>query len=214
MAIANIPSVDRLVASAFYHRDPTVPFWRFNVDADALFEAHAHCPDRAQAWLSYRNVSEICSGFRHAVMMRGHFEGGILGNHTYSWTFTPIHSGDLAIVMPVFHDHRLVDFVAMSRHNHTVWGCSTGAGHYLGGITTPLRVYRTPAHWLANECRGILPLAKVFLPLLQNAPKIIAEDDEHAWDLAYRVFIDPAAEFGANQDNAEELAYERIEVRP
>jgi hypothetical protein len=46
-----------------------------------------------------------------------------------------------------------------------------------------------------------------------HAPKIIAEDDDHAWELAYRVFIDPAAAFGGDQDEAEELAYSRIEVR-
>jgi hypothetical protein len=199
--------------SATYHRDPTVPFWRFNVDADALFEAHAHRPDRAQAWLRYRNVCETCLGFRSVTMMRGHFEGGVLGNHLYHWTFTPIHSGDPAIVMPVFHDHRLIDFVAVSRHDHRVWGCCTGTGQYLGDIKTPLRVHRAPANWLACDCDGILPLSKTFMPLLRNAPSIIAEDDEHAWELAYRVFVDPAAEFGANQGDAEELAYTRIEVR-
>src|ERR1700682_21405 len=94
-------SAASIATSAFYHRDPTVPFWRLNVDADALFEAHSHLPDRAQAWLRNRNVAESCSGFQQAVVMRGHFEGGILGNHTYHWTFTPTHSGDLAIVIPV-----------------------------------------------------------------------------------------------------------------
>ena len=210
MTITNIALT---AVSSSYHRDPTVPFWRFNVDADALFEAHAHRQGRAQAWLRYRDVSESCSGFGHAVMMRGHFEGGVLGNHLYHWTFTPIHSGDLAIVMPVFHDHRLIDFVALSRHDHKVWGCCTGAGQYLGDITTPLRVHRAPANWLANDCDGILPLSKVFTPSLQSAPSIIAEDDDHAWDLAYRVFIDPAARFGSDQHETEEFAYTRIEVR-
>ena len=199
--------------SCFHHRDPTVPFWRLNVDAEALFDAHAHRPDRAQAWLRYREVSETCLGFRDAAMMRGHFEGGILGNHLYHWTFTPVHSGNLAVVVPVFHDYRLVDFVAISRYDHTVWGCCTGVGQYLGVITSPLRVHRTVAGWLANDCDGILSLSRIFLPLLGNAPKIIAEDDDHAWELAYRVFIDPAAAFGANQHEAEELAYRRIEVR-
>ena len=199
-------TISDFTCPSFYHRDPTVPFWRFNVDADKLFEAHGHRPDRAQAWLRYRDVSESCSGFRHAVMMRGHFEGGVLANHLYHWTFTPIHSGDLAIVMPVFHDHRLIDFVALSRHDHKVWGCCTGAGQYLGDITTPLRVHQAPANWLANDCDGILPLSKAFIPSLQSAPSIIAEDDDHAWDLAYRVFIDPAARFGSDQHEAEEFA--------
>jgi hypothetical protein len=199
------------ISRIIYHRDPTVPFWRFNVDADALFEAHAHHPDRAQAWLRYRDVSEGCSGFRSAVMMRGHFEGGLLGNHTYCWTFTPTYLGELAIVLPVYHDCRRNDFVALSRHDHRVWGCCTG--QYLGDITAPLRVHQAPANWLANDCDGILPLSKAFMPSLQSAPNIIAEDDEHAWDLAYGVFVDPAARFGANQGDAEELAYARIEVR-
>jgi hypothetical protein len=199
--------------SPFYHRDPTVPFWRLNVDAHALFEAHAHRRDRAQAWLRHRDVSEGCSGFRDAVTMRGHFEGGILGNHLFCWTFTPTYVGDLAIVVPVFHDHRLVDFVAMSRHDHTVWGCCTGAGYYLGNIKMPLRVHRTPANWLANDCLGIMPLSKVYLPLLRNAPKVIAEDDDHAWELAYHIFIDPVAAFGGDQNEAEQMAYKQIEVR-
>jgi hypothetical protein len=197
---------------AAYHRDPAVPFWRLNVDAEALFDAHAHRPERSQAWLRYRNVSETCSGFKQAVVMRGHFEGGILGNHTYHWTFTPNTNGDLAIVVPVFRNCRLVDFVAMSRHDHNIYGCCTGVGQYLGDIANPLRVHRTLADWFVNDCDGILPLSKAFFPLLQNAPSIIAADDEHAWDLAHRVFIDPAAAFGADQGEAEELAFERIEV--
>ena len=74
----------------FYNRDDSLPFWRANVDVDALYENHAHRPDCAQAWLRYRDVSESCSGFQQAAMMRGHFEGGILCNHTYHWTFTPM----------------------------------------------------------------------------------------------------------------------------
>jgi len=136
-------------------------------------------------------------------MMRGMFEGGILGQHTYHWTFTPTHTGELAIVLPVHEQGRLTDFVAMSRHDHNIWGCCKGAGQYLGDITTPLRVHRTPANWLANDCDGILPLSKGFLPLLKHAPSLLAEDDEHAWELAFRVFIDPAAAFGSNQGAAE-----------
>jgi hypothetical protein len=101
----------------------------------------------------------------------------------------------------------------MSRHDHTIWGCCTGAGHCVGTITQPLRVHRTLANWFAEDCDGILPLSKTVLPLLANAPSILAEDDDHAWELAYRVFIDPAAAFGGDQNEAEELAYRRIEVR-
>lgn len=214
MTISSTSLNNRIAASAFfYHRDPTVPFWRLNADANALFEAHAHRKDRAQAWLRFREVSDACSGFRDAMMMRGHFEGAILSNHTYHWTFTPGHKGDLAIALPVFRDSRLSDFVAISRHDHTVWGCCTGAGQCLGVITSPLRVHRTVANWLANDCDGILPLSRTFLPLLGNAPKLIAEDDDHAFELADRVFIDPAGWVGGDQNAAETLAYRRIEVQ-
>ena len=145
--------------------------------------------------------------------MRGHFEGGILCDHTYHWTFTPGRKGDLAIVVPVLNAGRLVDFVAMSRFDHRIWGCITGAGQYLGTLTaTRLRVNRTPADWLAKDCDGVLPLTKAFFPQLRNAPCLVAEDDDHAWDLAYRAFIDPAAKFGCDEGEAEQQAYEQIEV--
>ena|SRR6266550_3041794 len=106
---------------SFYDRDPTVPFWRSNVDVDSLFAAHALRPDRAKAWLKFRGVSESAT-FERAVMMRGHFEGGILSNHTYHWTFTPTYKGELAVVLPVYDGCRLVDFLAISRHDHSMWG--------------------------------------------------------------------------------------------
>src|SRR6266849_5632886 len=96
-----------------YNRDDSLPYWRANVDVESLFENHAHRPDRAQAWLRHLDVSESCLGFQQATLMRGHFEGGILSNHTYHWTFTPGRKGDLAIVVPVYRDCRLVDFAAL-----------------------------------------------------------------------------------------------------
>jgi hypothetical protein len=155
----------------FYDRDPTVPFWRSNVDVDALFENHSHRPERAQAWLRYRDVSESCAAFRQAVVMRGHFESGLLGYHTYCWTFTPSYTGDLAIVLPVYEDCRLVDLLAISRHDHSVWGCCTGAGQFVGStavhrktLNSPLRVYKTPINWLLANCEGIAAF-EIVLPL-------------------------------------------------
>jgi hypothetical protein len=86
---------------SFYSRDESVPYWRANVDVDSLFAAYAHRADRAQAWLRFRDVTAT-----DAVMMRGHFELGLLCDHTYNWTFTPTHSGGLAIVFPVYEQHR------------------------------------------------------------------------------------------------------------
>jgi len=201
--------------STFYNRDPTVPFWRANVDADQLFEAFAHRPERAQAWLRYRDVSESCFGFQRAVMMRGKFELGILGSHMYHWSFTPTHTGDLAVVLPVYEDCRMVDLLAMSRHDpHNVWGCTTAAGLHIGSgtreRTSPVRVYKSPINWLLANCDGILPLAKGFFPSLQSAPSIIAEDAEHAWKISELAFMAPAVRLGFDCEAAEQAAFDRI----
>jgi hypothetical protein len=202
---------------SFYDRDATVPFWRSNVDVDSLFAAHAHRPDRAQSWLRFRDVSESCTTFGQAVTMRGHFEGGILGNHTYHWTFTPINSGELAIVLPVYEDFRLVDLLAVSRHNHSLWGCCTGAGQHIGSTTvhrkstsSPLRVYKTPINWLLANCEGILPLSKSFFPLLQHAACIIAEGYEHACEISELAFMTPAERLFLDCEGAEQAALNKI----
>jgi hypothetical protein len=158
---------------AVYHRDPRVPYWRSNVDVDFLFTAHSHRPDRAQAWLRYRGVSENSLAFGQAVLMRGHFEGGILSQHTFCWTFTPTHVGELAVVLPVHEKGRLVDLLAIARHDYRVWGCRTGAGQYVGVFANPLPVHDTPYSWLMSNCDGVLPLAKAFfrashIPGLRN----------------------------------------------
>jgi hypothetical protein len=195
---------------SLYDRDLSLPFWRANIDIESLFEAHGQRPERAQAWLRHRSVSEACPVFERAVVMRGTFEAGSLGDHTYMWTFTPTYKGDLAVVLPVYHDWRLVDCIAIYRHDVRIWGCITGAGQYAGEIGNPLRMHRSPDDWLTSNCAGVLPLAKTFLPLLQAMPSIIANDFEHAWDLAERIFIQPAARFGLDCSSAEQMAFDRI----
>jgi hypothetical protein len=203
---------------SIYHRDQTVPYWRSNIDVDQLFEAHAHSPHRASAWLRFRDVSVSSSAFWQAVIMRGHFEGGILGNHTYHWTFTPTPAGEPAIVLPVYERGRLVDLLAIHRHqHHSVWGCVTGAGQYIGSTATnrestnsPLRVYKTPINWLLANCDGILPLSKSFFPLLQHAPNIIAESFEHAWEISELAFMAPAERLGLDCDAAQQAALNKI----
>jgi hypothetical protein len=208
---------DSFAASVFYHSDPTVPFWRSNVDVDSLFTAHAHRPERAQAWLRWRYISESTAEFRQAVMMRGRFEFGLLGYHTFCWTFTPTYTGELAIVLPVYEDYRLVDFLAISRHDHSVWGCCTGAGRFIGStavhrsnLNSPLRVYKTPINWLLANCEGILPLSKSFFPLLQHASSIIAEGYEHACEISELAFMAPAERLFLDCDSAEQAALNKI----
>jgi hypothetical protein len=196
-----------------YHNDH-VPYWR-GVDIEQLFTAHAHNPERARAWLDWRYATD--SG--PAVMMRGRFELGLLAYHTFTWTFTPSHNGGLAIVLPVYEDFRLVDLLAISRHDHTVWGCVTGASQYIGSTTehrrdrdSPLRVYRTPITWLLANCQGVLPLSKSFFPLLQHAPSIIADDYEHACEISELAFMAPAERLGFDCESAEQAALNKIEV--
>jgi hypothetical protein len=201
---------------SFYDRDPSVPFWRANVDVDSLFAAHKHRAGRAQAWLKFREVSE-CSILEQAVMMRGHFELGILSDHTYHWTFTPTHAGDLAVVLPVYERGRLVDLLAIARNDHTVWGCVTGAGQYAGRTdmprrdsTEPIRLYKTPINWLLANCKGLLPLAKAFFPQLQHAPGIVGDNIEHAWEIAEYVFTGPAQRHYLDFNAAERAALAKV----
>jgi hypothetical protein len=204
--------VSRITEMSFYDRDSTVPFWRSNVDVDSLFTAHAHRPNRAQAWLAFRDAT-----LEGAAMMRGTFELGILSNHTYNWTFTPTHKGELAVVIPVYENFRLVDALAISRHDHSVWGCVTGAGQYVGSTCvgrsenySPLRVYKTPITWLLANCEGVLPLSKSFFPLLQYALRIIAENEEHAWELSELAFMSAAERLGLDCAGAERAALNQI----
>ena len=201
---------------AFYDRDPKVPYWRSNVDVDSLFAAHSHRPERARAWLDWRYVSDTITN--EAAMVRGHFELGLLAYHVFRYTFTPTHAGEPAIVLPVYEDFRLVDLLAMSRHDpHTVWGCVTGAGQYIGSTTehrkdrtNPVRVYETPITWLLDNCQGILPLSKSFFPLLQHAPSIIAEGYEHACQISELAFMAPAERLGLDCEAAEQAAFDKI----
>ena len=198
-----------------YHTDPTVPFWRSNIDVEELFSAHSHRPERAKAWLDWRYVESPIADA--AVMMRGNFELGLLGCHTYHWTFTPGCKSEMAIVLPVFEDHRLVDLLAIARHDHSIWGCVTGAGRYIGSTladrndcATPLKLYRTPITWLLNNCAGILPLSKSFFPSLQQAVSILADGYDHALEIAEFVFLEPAERLGLDCKAAEEAALDKI----
>ena len=200
-------AADVIARMSVYYRDSSLPFWRMNVDVDALFAAHAHNPDRAKAWLTFRDAEKHPASTT-ARMMRGSFVLGILANHTYNWTFTPTHLGDLAIVVPIYEDNRMVDILAMSRIEPNMWGCCTGAGQSTGAFTNPLTVHRSPLDLLSGS--GILPLARAYFPILQFASKIVAQDGNHAWEIANHSFVRPAEQFGLNCHVAEQTALDRI----
>jgi hypothetical protein len=121
-----------------YNNDPSLPYWKSNVDVYDLYKTRAR-----------RHDDDL-------VKMRGTFLPAILVDYTYDHTFQPDEDGDLTHVVPVFKGCRIVDIVAIGEN---VWAATTGHGKYLGTITG--RVYDTPAAWLAGDS-GVLPLAKSF----------------------------------------------------
>jgi hypothetical protein len=156
-------------------------------------------------------------GRADAITMPGKFEAGILGDHTFSWTFTP-GEGDPALIFPVYERHRLVDLLAVSPDDHSLWGAVTGQGQFVGDFanredrTQPitLQVHDTATSWLADDCNGILPLSKSFYPLLNFADRIVARNADHAEHLANEAFIYPAERFGLDCFAAEQAATSRI----
>lgn len=172
--------------STLYHRDDSLPYWKNNVAIESIIE-----------------------DFAIDGKMPGHFEMAILSDRTYSWTFTPNHNDEPVTVIPVYDRLRLVDILAVSA-NPKVWGCVTGAGAYVGTFSNVLHVHDTPASWLADDCNGILPLAKSFFPLMNFADSIVARNEEHAEKIANEAFIYPAERFGLDCFAAEQAAKERI----
>jgi hypothetical protein len=180
------------------------------------------CDDSLAYWKNNVAIESILEDFSFrqddAIAMRGHFESGILGDHTYSFTFTPNHDDEPAIIFPVRAHGRLVDILAIATHDHRIFGCVTGQGQFVGDFsnaertdrTSPLvvQVHDTPDSCLAGE--GVLPLAKSFYPLLNFADFIVARSAEHAEKLANAIFIYPAERFGLDVHAAERAANERI----
>ena len=186
-----------------YQRDPTLPFWKNNVAIESILEDFSFRQD-------------------DAILTKGHFEAGILGEHLFSWTFTPNHDDDPAIIFPVYERHRLVDLLAVASHDHRIFGCVTGQGQYVGRFSSAVRrdrtlplvlqVHDTADSWLKSGCVGVLPLAKGFMPLLQFADSIVARNADHAEKIANETFIHPAERFGLDIHAAEQAASERISI--
>src|SRR6266851_9852144 len=148
----------------FYNRDPSVPYWRANVDVDALFENHAHRLERAQAWLRWRYVSESSAEFRQVVMMRGRFEFGLLGYHTYCWSLRqhmPVNSPSYFLSTKIIGSSTYWRYFATTTASGAalpVRASSSAAPQFIGStavhrssLNSPLRVYKTPITWLAAE---------------------------------------------------------------
>jgi hypothetical protein len=101
----------------------------------------------------YRDQARRIDG---VIKMRGVFQAACLPDYEYDHIFVPSDEGELTTVIPVFEGCRVIDIVAYAGNT---WGCVSGQGTHLGTITNPLRVYRSPAEWLAGD-DGVLPLTK------------------------------------------------------
>jgi hypothetical protein len=183
-----------------------------------LFETHGRLdPPRTDACLAYLGSEpDEVRAFGPIVQMRGHFTLGMLNSRTHDFIFTPSGVGrGRAIVMPVYQNAEMVDLLAVSRRDATVWGTVTGRGLFIGNIeaNAPMYVYRNAWRWLVWGCRGVLPLDKAACVKLQSASQLITESVAHAFDLADQVWINPALYEGVGTiDAAEEQAATRILV--
>ena len=175
-----------------YEFDESVPFWRSDVDVAALYAKYATSGD------------ELCDELFLDVdiapaEMRGRFEMLISDSRVHHWTFTPGAGNDRALAIPVVEDGAMVDIVAVG--DHQAWGCVTGRGKTIGPTAEPsaVRVYKTGWQWLLFGCDGVLVLDKAAYPSLAAAPQLVAEDLDHADELAYRVFALPAFHRGGSR---------------
>lgn len=185
-----------------YEYDPEVPYWRADIEVQALFDTYA--PDGA-------------------LTMRGRFLPLLTNTQTYCNTFTPGAGTEEAIVVPIYANGRMVDILALSADDVAVWGCVTGKGTVAGTIPDgqPVRVYEAPWRWQIFDCDGVVILAKSAFPGLASASEVYAESLDHADDLAERVFLSPVLESPEPTDrsarliaaeNAELEARDRIHI--
>ena len=137
--------------SSFEH-DPTVPFWRSDVDVAELYRTHAFDSPRVDSWLAHMGCElDEVRAFGPIAEMRGRFMPGILNDRTHHYTFTPDGLGrGRAVVIPIIMNEEMVDLLAVSKHDENVWGTVTGRGIFAGRIVAdaPLNVYRNAWRWL------------------------------------------------------------------
>ncbi|EKS38751.1 hypothetical protein [Afipia clevelandensis] len=206
-----------------YEYDPEVPYWRADVDAQALYDAHGRVGPEVTDLLLELELAKPSGvdDIGPVAIMDGRFSDAYLGDHTFTWIFTPGEGPDSAIVIPIWQDGRVVDLLALSADDVRNWGCVTGKGIVAGTIPDgqPVRVYEAPWRWVKYGCDGVVILAKSAFPALSGSPVIYAESIDHAENLAERVFVrpvlerpdDPSARLIA-AENAELEARDRIHI--
>jgi hypothetical protein len=199
-----------------YEIDPTVPYWHSNIDMAVLFTRHGFLSEaRINAWLHYIGCAPCA--VRHIgriAEMRGYFCLGILNNRTQHWTFTPtpkVHGR--AVVIEIIEEGKVIDLLAISKRDATIWGTVTGWSQFAGKLVmdAPLKVFIEPWRWLVWDCDGVLILDVASMVRLQKAPKLIVENIDCAYQLADGVWLNPAQYDGVGSvEDAERQAAERI----
>lgn len=86
----------------------------------------------------------------------------------------------------------IVDLVAFSAAFPNRWALRTGAALWLGAVEpqylmpNPVPIWRTPLHWLGNDCSGLVLLSRdrrERYRVLSTLDAIVAEDEQHAEEL-------------------------------
>lgn len=86
----------------------------------------------------------------------------------------------------------IVDLLAFSPAFPQRWALRTGAATWLGAVEpqymgpAPTSIWRSPLHWLGNDCRGLALLSRDRRDryrVLTCLDAIVAEDEEHAAEL-------------------------------
>lgn len=86
----------------------------------------------------------------------------------------------------------IVDLVAFSAAFPNRWALRTGAALWLGAVEpqylmpNPVPIWRTPLHWLGNDCAGLVLLSRDRRDryrVLSTLDSILAEDEQHAEEL-------------------------------
>jgi hypothetical protein len=125
-----------------------------------------------------------------------------------SGLYQPDPDGGPAFIIPVRVDNPIspeaADPVATVRHGELVdllafspafphrWALRTGTATWLGAVEAqylgpaPTPIWRSPLHWLGNDCRGLVLLSRDRRDryrVLTCPDAIVAEDEEHAAEL-------------------------------
>jgi hypothetical protein len=111
-----------------YEIDPEVPFWRSTVDVEALYAKHRQSGAvDLLTDLAMINPDDTAD-LGQIVLMSGRFLPLLSNDTTYFCTFSPGMGEEQAVVLPINEHGIMVDLLAISTDDASLWGCVTGHG--------------------------------------------------------------------------------------